>query len=437
MNKNDIEKQIKSLVEFWVDKREEGCPVSKVRYAGPKLGKEEYLAIMDAIFNDWWSGGKFTCEAEIKLAKISDRNCGLLTNSGSSANLLLMSAAKERYFKDGDKILTLSCGFPTTVNPIIQVGLRPVFVDIDLDSLNLSPTILEEAIDKCDIKGVFVAHTLGFKGDIDEILDIARSKNIPVFFDCCDAYGSKHKGAPIQSYGKASTFSFYVAHHVTMGEGGGIVTNDNELHLTMRGFRNWGRYCSSSNCCVRSIDPNLFCPTSKLTTGCELPEDYMVNYQYEWMGYNLKPLELQSAMLIQQLDKLEEFNAQRRENYKRLQEYFETVQFNIRTWSVDEDVSPFSFPILLPKDVRFRRKHLVDHLQRSNIECRLLFGGNLTKHPAYSNKSHLWDSYGGCHKNSDSIMERFLMLGVSQINTDNDMNRVVSSLDDFFRKWST
>lgn len=435
MTKDDLEKQIKILMQYWVEKKHKEDTLEKVRYAGPQLGKEEYVSMMDAIFNDWWSGGKYTYGAETKLSQISKRNHGLLTNSGSSANLLLMSAAKECYFKDGDSILTLSCGFPTTVNPIIQNGLRPLFVDIDLNTLNLSPELFEEVINKRDVKGVFIAHTLGFKCNIDRILDIARTKNIPVFFDTCDAYGTKYKGEPIQSYGKASTFSFYVAHHVTMGEGGGVVTNDHNLHLTMRGFRSWGRYCASSDCCIRSVNPNLFCPKTKLTPDCELPDDYMVNYQYEWLGYNLKPLEIQSAILYNQLDKLEQFNEVRRKHYRKLYSYFNTVEPDIKTWEIDEETSPFAFPLLLSENSNFKRKHLMDHLQKDKIECRLLFGGNLMKHPAYVKKKHLFDVYGDTHRNSDTLLERFVMLGVSQINTDDHMDRVIRSLDNFFKRW--
>jgi|TARA_R110000822_G_scaffold141358_2_gene279152 CDP-6-deoxy-D-xylo-4-hexulose-3-dehydrase len=435
MNKKDVEKQIKVLFEYWYDEKEKEDGIEKVRYAGPKLGKEEYLHMMDAIFDDWWSAGKYTYEAEKKLAQISDRNFGLLTNSGSSANLLLMAAAKELYFKDNDKILTLSCGFPTTVNPIIQNGLRPLFVDIDIETLGLSPSLFEEVLEKEDVKGVFIAHTLGFKGDIDSILDIARTKNIPVFFDACDAYGTKYKGLPIQSYGKAATFSFYVAHHITMGEGGGIVTNDENMQLAMRGFRNWGRYCSSPNCCIRSVNPNVFCPKSRLSSCAELPLDHPVNYQYEWLGYNLKPLELQSAILLSQMDKIDNFNRIRRKNYSRLYDYFSKSKLAVRTWEIDEETSPFSFPILLPKKSRFKRKHLIDHLSRDKIESRVLFGGNLLKHPAYLKKSHLWDSYQEIHENSDAILERFIMLGVSQINKEKDMDRIISSLENFSKKW--
>ena len=273
MNKKELETQIQALFKLWVAEKNKQ-EVNKVRYAGPVLGESEYENIIESIFSDWWSGGKYTVNAELKLAKLSDRNFGLLTNSGSSANLVLMSGAKELYFEDDDKILTLSCGFPTTVNPIITNRLRPLFVDINLDDLSLDPQLFEDAVKKDNkIKGVFIAHTLGYKGQINEILDIARKYNIKVFFDCCDAYGTTYNNRPIQSYGKASTYSFYVAHHITMGEGGGITTNDHDLHLTMRGFRNWGRYCASTNCCIRSNRPDLFCPTARLSKNCQIPDD--------------------------------------------------------------------------------------------------------------------------------------------------------------------
>lgn len=435
MNKTDIENQIKILFSEWVREKEKGDKNrKKIRYAGPLIGEKEYHNMMDAIFSDWWSGGKFTVDSEKKLAKISDRNYGLLCNAGSSANLLLMSAAKELYFKDGDKIATLSCGFPTTVNPIIQNRMKPVFLDIDLDDLNLNPELFEESLKKDKkIKGLFVAHTLGFKTKITEILDIARKYGVQVFFDNCDSYGTKYNGRPIQSYGKAATFSFYVAHHLTMGEGGGIVTNDEDLQNTMRAFRNWGRYCVSPNCCIRSENPELFCPVTKLTKNCELPSDYMVNYQFEYMGYNMKPLEIQSAMLNHQLDRMEEFSDIRRKNYNILKNFFKTKE-GFRVWDIDDEVSPFSFPILLSGKLPFKRKHLIDFLKRNDIETRLLFGGNLMRHPAYDNKKELWESYG-THKNSDNITENFIMLGVSQINDEKNMEIIINNIDKFLKQW--
>lgn len=411
MDKKELEIEIKKLMSEWVRLKNE-THINKIRYAGPKLDVEEYGGVMDAIFDDWWSGGKFTMKAEELLAEMSDRNYALLTSSGSAANLVLMSAAKELYFKDGDKILTLSCGFPTTVNPIIQNRLIPVFVDINLDNLNLSPEVLEDALKKDNkIKGVFIANTLGFKSQIKELIDIVRKYNVQIFFDNCDSYGTKYENRPIEAYGKASTYSFYVAHHLTMGEGGGISTNDNELHLIMRGFRNWGRYCSNEKCCIRSDDPEAFCPSIKYTRDSSLPNDYMVHYQFEWLGYNLKPTEMQSAMLIEQIKKLDLFTQIRKRNYNKLYEAFKDNEY-FRTWEIDDDVSPFSFPFIISEKAPFHRKHLIDHLTRSKIECRVLFGGNLMKHPAYEK-----------------------MIGVSQILTENDIDKIIESITKFLKQW--
>ena len=434
MNKKEIEEKIKLLFKLWVEEKNKE-KLSKVRYSGPVLEEEEYGNLIDAIFSDWWSGGKYTLQAETDLAKISDRNFGLLANSGSSANLLLMSAAKELYFKDGDQILTLSCGFPTTINPIINNRLKPLFVDIDLKDFGLNPGVLEEALKKEKVKGVFIAHTLGFKGEIDEIISICDKNNVKLFFDCCDAYGTIHHGKPIQSYGIASTFSFYVAHHLTMGEGGGIVTDDSDFHLTMRGFRNWGRYCAANNCCIRAIKPEVFCPLTKLTKNTEVPDDYMVNYTYEWLGYNLKPLDLQAAMLIAQIKKLKRFDGIRKRNYKKLHDYFSKIEkYNFRIWQINDEISPFSFPLLVPEDAPFSRKDLVTHMSKNKIETRLLFGGNLTKHPAYTNNPDYWKALGE-QKNADIIMKNFVMFGVSQVNEEHHIDKIINEMDSFLNQW--
>ena len=433
MNKEELEKQIKQLMSDWV-KLNNKSKSNKIRYSGPSLDVEEYDIMMDSIFNNWWSGGKYTVKAEQMLAEMSERNYGLLTNSGSAANLILMSAAKELYFKDGDKILTLSCGFPTTVNPIIQNRLIPVFVDIDLNNFSLSPDILENALknDK-KIKGVFIAHTLGFKSKLKELIEICRKYGAQIFFDNCDAYGTKYEGRPIEAFGKASTYSFYAAHHLTMGEGGGITTNDNDLFLVMRGFRNWGKYCASPKCCVRSENKELFCSEAKYTKNCSLPKDYMVKYQFEWLGYNLKPIEMQSAILIEQIKKLDIFTQIRKRNYKKLYDYFKNNDY-FYTWKIDDDISPFSFPFIINDNAPFQRKHLIDHLTRNNIECRVLFGGNLMKHPAYENKKEYWESIGE-HKNADLILNNFLMVGVSQILSEEDIDKIIESVNKFLKQW--
>ena len=431
--KIELQEKIKSLMIEWSDlKDSDYLGQDKVQYSGPKFGPSEYAHMLDAIFDGWWSGGKYGLEAEDKLARVSDRKHGLVCNSGSSANLLLMSAAKKLYFNDGDHILTLACGFPTTLNPIIQNNLIPVFIDIDLYNLNADSRRLELAI-KADkkIKGVFIPHTLGFCSDVQKIVDICRNNNVKIFFDCCDAYGSVYLDKPLSSYGDAATLSFYVAHHISCGEGGGIVTDNDELHATMRSFRNWGRYCSAPQCCIRSKNPNLFCPARKLTENCLLPQDYHVNYQFEFVGYNLKMLELQAAILSKQIDRLEEFNNIRKRNYWLLLHHLEDLlrHSSCVVWKLPDGVSPFAFPILLPANndrIRF-----VDHMTRNNIETRMLFAGNLTKHPAYRNSEFY--KYREFFT-SDVIMERFIMVGVSAINNDEKTMKIVSAIKSFFEE---
>jgi len=419
MARQEIETLIKYLFDRWVDEKE---PIKKVRYSGIDFGREEYRAMLDAIFSDWWSGGKYTLRTERTLAKQAERNHALLFNSGSSANLALMAAARQLYFKEGDPILTFACGFPTTVNPIIQAGLTPVFADVNPFDLSITPEKFEEYAKT--IKGVFIPHTLGFCGDINAILDIARKHNIMVFYDACDAYGSAYEGKPVTHYGKAATYSFYAAHHISCGEGGAVVTNDEELHTVMRGMRNWGRYCSSGECCVRAEDPEAFCPPAKYTKDNDLPSDYTVNYQFEWIGYNLKMLDLQAAILGVQLGRMEEYNNIRIRNYERLFSAFEKAPVVI--WGLQEGVSPFSFPLVIVEDARFTRKHFMDFLMRNGIESRLIFGGNLTRHPAYKSIGQTQTL-----EYSDVLMKRGMMLGVSHVITPDKMEYVCSKIKEF------
>ncbi len=438
MHIEEIQSTIKGLFALWcIEKDKQRQAQVKVQYAGPVLGEGAYNGMLDAIFSDWWSRGKYTALAQRKLADLSSRDHGLLLNSGSSANLVMMKAAKETLgWEDGDEIVTLSCGFPTTVNPIVDCNLVPVFVDIKLDNLGLDPALLDEVLTAHPkAKGVFVAHTLGFPNEIFELLKVVREHNVQLFFDCCDAYGSSYANQPIQAYGKAATFSYYVAHHITCGEGGGVVTNDTNLQITMNGFRNWGRYCSSPDCCIRATNREIFCSEEKLTKRCELPQDYSVNYQFEWLGYNLKMLDLQAAMLIAQMDRLPDFTKVRQANYKVLYDYMKSSKFPYKVWEINDSISPFSFPFILTEEVPFQRRHLVHHFSKHGIETRLLFGGNLTKHPAYAKIKNKWKLYGESHPNADLIMNRCLMLGVSPIISTEKMEKVVTVLQEFEKQW--
>jgi len=437
MNKEQIQDLINLLVEEWVE-LDDKEPRDKIRYSGPCFGSEEYKAAISALLSGWWCGGGYTLKSEAKLAEISRRNHALLVNSGSSANLVGITALKEEgYLKEGDKVLSLSCCFPTTINPIIQNNLIPVLVDMDRE-LGLDPEVLEECIKEKKIKGVFYAHTLGFPGRIDEILDICRKYDIVCAFDCCDAYGSKYKGKPLQEYGKFATFSFYPAHHITAGgHGGAIVTNDPSFHTTSRGIARWGRYCASNQCCIRSL-PNgrdLFCPTQKLSPDCGLPKDQPVSYQFEWMGYNLQINEIQAAILYEQMLKLPEFDNTRRKNYNILYEYFANNWSTCEFLPITEEISPFSFFFILPEGIQ--RNHLINHLKQDKIESKVLFGGMIQNHPAYTPlycndelRSSVVEEFGTFHQ-SRKVMERGLMLGVSQVLDETHMYKICESLERF------
>jgi CDP-6-deoxy-D-xylo-4-hexulose-3-dehydrase len=438
MQIEEIQNTIKGLFNLWcIEKEKLRNKQVKVQYAGPMLNELDYSGLLDAVFSDWWSRGRFTTTAQKKLAELSSRDYGLLLNSGSSANLVMMRAAKEHLgWKDGDEVVTLSCGFPTTVNPIIDCNLVPVFVDIKLDNLALDPTVLEDVLKNSPkVRAVFVAHTLGFPNEIFELLNLARKYSVQVFFDCCDAYGTVYGKQPIAAYGKAASFSFYAAHHISSGEGGGVVTNDVDLQIAMNGFRTWGRYCSSPDCCIRASNREIFCSEEKLTKKSELPQDYSVAYQFEWLGYNLKMLDLQAAMLISQFDRLPEFTKTRQANYRVLYEHMNASKFGYKVWEINDTISPFSFPFIIPEGTPFHRKHLVHHLNKHGIESRLLFGGNLTKHPAYAKVNNKWRLYGESHPNSDLIMNRCLMLGVSPVVTTEKMYKIINVLEEFEKQW--
>ncbi len=431
MQKSDIETQIRMLFELWSSHKD--APQEKVRYSGPLMGNEEYQSMLDVIFSGWASGGQKTLAAEQLLSEISQRNHALLVNSGSSACLAALCAASQLYFKPNDKILTLSCGFPTTVTSIINAGLRPVMCDLDLSDLGLNPTRLDEILSSDnEIKGVFYAHTLGFAGKVNDILDICRDHNVICGFDCCDAYGTYYDGKPVQSFGKFATFSFYSAHHITsFGHCGAVATNDSELHNVMRSITRWGRYCASNQCCIRSL-PNCrdsFCPTTKLTPKCELPDDYDVNYQFEHLGYNLQTSELQAAVVLEQLKKLPTFDIIRRLNYTQLYDFMADELPDWKTWELPHRCSPFSFPFLIPDGVR--RRDVVNQLRRSKIESRMVFGGELYKHPAFANNPKSWEKTPDQHKNAAIITEKALMVGVSQVLGENEIDRICECLSKF------
>jgi CDP-4-dehydro-6-deoxyglucose reductase, E1 len=372
---NLINKLVKDLIKI---KKEEFIPGKTFITTGLAIFDElEINAIINSLFDGCLGLSEKGEIFEDEFAKYITAKKSLLVNSGSSANLIALNGIKNCNKLNKGEIITAACGFPTTVNPIIQLGFKPAFIDID-NTLNITPEGILSAINK-NSKGIMFSHTLGNPSKIEEIKEIADKKDLFIIEDCCDAYGSKYNKKKCGSFGTAATYSFYPAHNITMGEGGAITTNDKILDKTMRSLRDWGRDCWckawKDNTCNKRFD-------YKLNNNI----DYDHKYIYSQIGFNLKPLELQAAMGLEQLKKIDKFNKIRKRNYKIYQEellnfedYFELPKINNKA-----DPVFFGLPLTIINKKIFRHK-LIKFLNNNQIGTRFLFGGNLTYQPAYKN----------------------------------------------------
>jgi len=361
-----------------------------VQYAGPYFTDDEYVRSVNALLNEWLVLGEDAITFEKKFPSQLGQKYGIVVNSGSSANLIMMFTAKKYYeWKDGGKIIVPVAGFPTTVNPIIQAGLTPVFVDIELDTLNLNLEQVEIAC-KNGAVGITFAHVLGNPPNMDKVMDLVLTYGIPILEDCCDALGSTYDGEIVGRNGAISTCSFYPAHHMTMGEGGFVATNNEEIEKIARSFREWGRGCY---CVGRKA--NL---STKGSCGCRfskwlpsLPDEIFDHkYVYDNIGFNLKPIELQCSMGLAQMVKLPVIHAKRRANHKRLTEIFTPYEeyFHIHKATPKSDPSWFAFPITVKDGAPFSRSAFTEYMENNKIQTRNYFGGNLLLQPAY--KDILW-----------------------------------------------
>ena len=342
------------------NRQKEYIPVS-----GKLLDWNDLSYMIDATLDMWLTSGRFNKEFEEKLAKYLNVKYALSTNSGSSANLLALSALtspklKEKALKKGDEVITVAAGFPTTINPIFQNGLIPVFVDVEIGSYNISAEKIEEAISK-KTKAIFIAHTLGHPFDLDNVLNLAKKYNLWVIEDSCDALGAEYKGQKTGSFGDIGTFSFYPAHHITMGEGGAVVTNNPELHKILLSFRDWGRDCI----CPPGVD-NV-CKKRFSRQFGNLPFGYDHKYTYSSIGYNLKITDWQAALGVSQLDTIEDFIEKRTKNaeflYSRLQKLNEFLILP----EIEDNVKPswFGFLISVKKNAPFTKNELVQYLENN------------------------------------------------------------------------
>lgn len=379
-----------------------------IPYAGRIYNEDEILAGIGAVVDFYLTGGKYTKEFEDKFAEFVGRHYAYLVNSGSSANLLALTALMspllgERALKPGDEVITVAAGFPTTLNPIIQNGLVPVFIDITLDTLDIDVSKIESALTK-RTKAIMVAHTLGNPFDLDVIQRLADKYDLFVVEDCCDALGSTYKGVPVGSHGIVSTYSFYPAHHITMGEGGAVCTDDPLIAKAVHSLRDWGRECTCPP------GKGNYCGHRYTGQYGSLPVGYDHKYVYSHIGYNLKATEIQAAIGIAQMDKLPDFIHRRKENFKAWEVGFKDMEeyFILPHATEGSDPAWFAYPITLKDHTPFTRTELTAYLEKNKVETRNLFGGNLLHQPAY--RMINYKVVGGL-KNTDYAMNNTFFLG--------------------------
>jgi CDP-4-dehydro-6-deoxyglucose reductase, E1 len=365
-----------------------------VNYAGSYYDSREYIAGVESLLKGWLAMGDAGVKFEKRFPPLFGKTHGILTNSGSSSNLLMMSSltSKRGYnFPKGTKVLMPIAGFPTTLNPTLQVGFEPVFVDIELDTLNINLEQAERAIASDPyIKVITFAHVLGNPPNMDQVMELVDRYRLVLLEDCCDALGSTYDGRPLGSYGLMASCSFYPAHHMTMGEGGFVAVSDYQQEVILRSFREWGRGCY----CVGPEANKLKCGSCGKRFNNWIPtlpdEIFDHKYVYDEIGYNLKPIELQAAMGLQQLDKLDEIHALRRRNYGLLFAIYEKYEefFHLPRAQDKSDPSWFAFPVTIRAGAPFKRNDIVDYLEENLIQTRPYFAGNIMLQPAYS---HLMD----------------------------------------------
>jgi CDP-6-deoxy-D-xylo-4-hexulose-3-dehydrase len=433
---NELREKILGLVQSFYEETyaeetfvpgETAVPVS-----GRVFNGEEMQLLVDASLDFWLTTGRYADQFEKEFANYMGVRHALLCNSGSSANLLALSALtssklEDRAIKPGDEVITVAAGFPTTINPIVQNQLTPVFLDVEMGTYNVDTTHLEEAITP-KTKAIMIAHTLGNPFDLDTVTEIANKHNLWLIEDNCDAVGARYNGRLTGSFGHLSSVSFYPAHHITMGEGGCVLTKNAQLKKLVESFRDWGRDCwcapGVANTCGKRFDWQLG----------DLPEGYDHKYIYSHVGYNLKLTDMQAAVGVAQLKKLPQFLEARQRNWQQL--YDGLKQFEnfliLPEPTPNSDPSWFGFLLSVREDAPFKRNELVRFLEENHVATRLLFSGNITRQPAYQDIDY---RVVGDLKNTDFVMNQTFWIGVYPKLTPQMIEYALSVFVDFFKRF--
>jgi CDP-6-deoxy-D-xylo-4-hexulose-3-dehydrase len=443
MTVEEIKENILELASLYCEKkmRDKNWTPGKdwVQYAGPFFDEKEYISSIDTLLNGWLVLGQKGIKFENEFTKFLGKQHGVLTNSGSSSNLIMMSAMTSKRLYDlpkGTRVITPIAGFPTTVNPIFQVGFIPEFVDIDLDTLNLNLEQVEEKA-KLGAKIITFAHVLGNPPNMRELMRIVKEYNLILLEDCCDALGSTYEDKPLGSFGEMSSCSFYPAHHITMGEGGFVACNTKEQEIVARSFREWGRGCYCTGLKANLLK-NGSCGNRFSNWLPELPDEIFDHkYVYDEIGYNLKPIEIQAAMGLEQIKKLPEINSLRRRNHARLFEIFKPYEeyFILPAATEFSDPSWFAFALTIKDGAPFKRKDIINHFESNKIQTRPYFAGNIMLQPAYKG---LVDSRDVIAKypNARKVTTDTFFLGTSPVITNEQLNYIQEILNFFVKKYN-
>ena len=403
--------------------------VSPIPASGKVLSGSDYAMMAEAVLDGWLTTGRFNDLFETELASFLGVNHAITTNSGSSANLLALSTLTspkllERQLKPGDEVITVAAGFPTTVNPIIQNNLVPVFIDVEIPTYNIRAKQLADALSP-KTRAIMLAHTLGNPFNLDLVTAFSKKHNLWLIEDCCDALGSEYKGKKVGTFGDIGTLSFYPAHHITMGEGGAVFTNSSELRVLIESYRDWGRDCycepGKDNTCGKRFHWKLG----------DLPAGYDHKYTYSHLGYNLKITDIQAACGLSQLRRVDQFIEKRRRNFSYLSRKLETLtEFVILPEPTDNsNPSWFGFPITLRDSAGTNRRDLLEYLDQNKIGSRLVFAGNITKQPYFKNIEH---RIVGALENTDIVMNQTFWIGVYPGLTTEMLDYVVETMEGYF-----
>jgi CDP-6-deoxy-D-xylo-4-hexulose-3-dehydrase len=430
-----IQQKIKELVELKLQtKKKEWVPgVDWVQYAGSLFDENEFIAGIETFLDGWLALGENGIRFENKFSPKLGKEFGALTNSGSSANLLMVSSLSSRKLFNlpkGSKIITPVAGFPTTINPILQNGYEPVFIDIELDTLNLNIEQLEAAA-KAGASALIFAHVLANPPNMDDVMAIVNKYGLILLEDCCDALGSYYDGKRLGSFGELASCSFYPAHHMTMGEGGFVACKTKEQEVIVKSLREWGRgcYCSgkASSCLKNGMCKKRFSNWLPL-----LPNEVMDHkYVYEEIGYNLKPLDMQASIGLVQLNKLDSLIEKRKYNFSRLVKIFEPYSHVFHLPKATEKADPawFAFPLTVKDTAKFTRTQFTMFMEDHKIQTRNYFGGNILLQPAYEHliKTDPITTY----PNATAATKNTFFLGTSPVITDQHLDYIQQTVDAF------